>query len=293
MYKLIYYLFYTISLLPWFIIYFLSDILYVLIYYIIGYRKEIVLNNLAIAFPEKTEAERKKLAKEFYHHFIDSIVEILKVMTISKEELNKRFECNYDVVNNILASGQNVQLHGGHFFNWEYLNLAYCINIKEVFCGVYLPLSNKYFNKLMYEMRGKFGTGLISAYNFNREFFAFSKGRYVLALAGDQNAGNLGNAYWLPFFGKMVPFVSGPERMAVAKNAAIVFSSFYRVKRGHYKSHFTLYTTEPKTKPTGEITKAFRDFLEADVKAHPTNYLWSHRRWKHVFDETKHAGMVI
>ncbi len=246
-----------------------------------------------IAFPDKSEKERVEIMKDMYHQMIDTILETIKLISISKEELNKRFKCNYEVVNDLYESGKNVQLHGGHFFNWEFLNLAYCINLRYHFVGVYQPLTNKIFDRIMYDMRAKFGTGMIAAPRFNREFIKFARGRYVLALGGDQNAGDLRNCYWLPFFGKMAPFVTGLERMAVAKDAAIVFSTTYRIKRGYYQSEFSLFTTEPKSWPNGAITIAFRDFLEDQIKQRPSNYLWTHKRWKHHYDAENYKEMTL
>jgi len=293
MYYIVYIIFYAISLLPWFIIYGISDFLYLLIYKILGYRKKVVMNNLLTAFPEKTEQERVKIGNEMYHQLIDTFLETIKLLSISKKELNKRFKCNYEVVNDLFESGQNVQLHGGHFFNWEYVNLAYCANMVYPFIGVYQPMSSKNIDKVMYKMREKFGTHLVSVSKFNREFIKLSRGRYVLTLGGDQNSSNMENSYWLPFFGKMAPFVTGPERMSVAKNTAIVFSTTYRVKRGYYKSELSMYTTDPKSLQKGAITIAFRDFLEDQIRQRPSNYLWTHKRWKHHYDAEKYKEMTL
>ena len=293
MYYLVYYTLYLVSLLPWFIIYGLSDFLYLVIYKIFGYRKKVVMNNLVTAFPNKTDKERQKIANEMYHQLIDTFLETIKLLSITKEELNKRFVCNYEVVNDLLESGKNVQLHGGHFFNWEYVNLAYCLNIKANFLGVYNPLTNKVMDKIMYDMRARFGSILIPTSNFNRNFLKYSKGKYVLTLGGDQNSSNLHNAYWLPFFGKMAPFVTGLERMAVAKDTAIVFVNTHQVKRGYYRSVMSLYTTTPAALPKGEITIAFRNYLEEQIRQRPSNYLWTHKRWKHRFDDAKYSDMVL
>ena len=293
MYYIVYYTLYLVSLLPWFIIYRLSDFFYYILYHLVGYRKEVVMNNLLTAFPEKTEQERIAIAKDMYQQLFDTFLETIKLLSITKEELNKRFKCNYELLDDLYATGKNVQLHGGHFFNWEYLNLAYAANLVYPFVGVYQPLTSPIFGKIMYNMRSRFGTGMVSVANFNREFFKYSKGRYALALGGDQNSSNLENAYWISFFGRMAPFVTGLERMAVAKDTAIVFATTYRIKRGYYQSEFSLYTTEPKTLPKGAITIAYRDFLEGQIRLRPSNYLWTHKRWKHKYDAEKFKEMTL
>ena len=292
MYYLVYSLFYLLSLIPWRIMYFISDGFYVLTYYIIGYRKKVVMNNLLIAFPEKTEAERVRIAKDFYHQLIDTFIETIKMLSISRKELNKRFVCNYEVLNDLYETGKNVHIHGGHFFNWEYLNLAYCANTKYPFIGVYIPLSNQVMDKIIYKMREKFGTILIAADKFRTQFHQHVNKRYALALGADQNPGNPKGSYWVSFFGKMAPFVTGPERSAYTTNAAILFGTYYRVKRGYYRSELKLITMEPNSFKRGHLTLIFRDYLEEQIRLRPSNYLWSHRRWKFEFDPSKHSALA-
>ncbi len=293
MYYIVYGLFYVLSLLPWRVLYLLSDFFYLIVYYIVGYRKEVVMNNLSIAFPDKTLAERKKIAKEFYQQFTDTFIEVFKLISISEKELNKRFTADYSVINNIHSSGKNVQLLVGHFFNWEFANLAYSNNLLYKFLGVYMPIQNKVFDKIFYNYRKKFGTVLIPATEFKKNFSAYSKEQYCLALVGDQNPGGPENAYWTSFFGRMTPFVKGPERSAKFDNTAVVLCNFYKIKRGYYRSDLKLLSEEPKTLPHGEITKQLAAFIEETVRQHPSGYLWSHKRWKYQFDEGKHSNLVV
>lgn len=293
MYKLVYGVFYLVSLLPWFVIYLISDFAYVLLYYVFGYRKKVVMGNLLIAFPEKTEAERKRIAKKFYKQFADNFIEVIKLVSISEKELRKRFVGNFEVVNNLYSSGVNVQVHLGHFFNWELGNMSSALNFTYPFVVVYMPIKNKIFDRLFYHIRTRFGTRLVAATDFKNEFLPYSKSRYALALVGDQNPGNPDNAYWAPFFGKLTPIVKGPEKGAQINRAAVVMCSMYPVKRGYYHIHFKLLTTEPRKLPNGEITKQMLAFIEEAIRKNPSCYLWSHRRWKWKFDEEKHEKLVI
>ncbi len=293
MYYIIYPLFYLISLLPWRVAYILSDLFYLLTYYGIKYRKNVVRNNLAIAFPEKSAAERLMIEKDFFRQLIDTFVEMIKMISISKEELDKRFECNYEVVNDLYKTGQSVQVHGGHFFNWEYVNLAYGANFNYPFLGVYAPLSNKAMDRIIYNMRSKFKTILIPSYDFSTKFHHYASGIYSLALAADQNPRRTQDAYWVDFMGKITPFVPGPEKGARLKNTAIVFATYYRVKRGYYKSELTLYTTTPQEIPFGQITLDYKAFVEDQLHKRPANFLWSHRRFKWEYDAEKHADRLL
>lgn len=293
MYKLVYGIFYLVSLLPWFVIYLISDFAYVLLYYVFGYRKKVVMDNLLTAFPGKTEVERKRIAKNFYKQFADNFIEVIKLVSIPEKELRKRFVGNFEVVNDLYNSGVNVQLHLGHFFNWEVANMGAALKINYPFVVVYMPIKNKVFNRLFYHIRTRFGTHLVAATDFRNEFLPYSKGRYVLTLVGDQNPGNPDSAYWAPFFGKLTPIVKGPEKGAKINRAAVVMCSIFPVKRGYYQVHFELLTTEARKLPDGEITKKMLAFIEDAIRKHPSCYLWSHRRWKWKFDEEKHGKLVI
>ncbi|HVX51672.1 MAG TPA: hypothetical protein VHB48_16040 [Chitinophagaceae bacterium] len=293
MYQIVYAIFYLLSLLPWRVIYLLSDFAYLLVYYVFRYRRDVVMNNLEIAFPGKTVKERVAIAKKFYRQFTDNFIEVIKLISISEEELNKRFKGNFDVFNDLYQSGINVQLHLGHFFNWEFANLALSNNMPYTFLVVYMPINNKVFNRLFMKLRQRFGSSLVAATNFRNEFLSYSKGRYVLGLVGDQNPGNPDNAYWTYFFKKLTPIVKGPEKGAKINRTAIVMCSFYQVKRGFYQINFELLTTNPRSLPDGEITKKMIAFIEESIRQHPSCYLWSHKRWKWQFNPEKHSKLII
>lgn len=294
MYYVVYGLFYGLSFLPFRVLYLLSDLIYLVLYYGFGYRRDVVMNNLGTAFPEKTNRERKKIARDFYRNFVDSFIEMIKLFSISRTELNKRLTGNFEVVNDLYASGQSVQIHTGHFFNWEFMNLASGENVRGYkFIGVYMPLKNKIFNRIIIKLRSRFGSVLVPATGFKSAFMAIRKEPYVLGLVGDQNAGDPMQAYWHPFFGKMAPFVRGPEKGARNSNTAVVMLNFYKVRRGYYQASFELLTTTPKEMAEGEITTRLIRYIEQAVQDHPSNYLWTHRRWKWPFDPEKHQHLVI
>jgi KDO2-lipid IV(A) lauroyltransferase len=273
--------------------YFLSDCIYFFVYYAFGYRKDVVFANLKIAFPEKTDKERERIAKDFYHGFVDSFVETVKLISISKEELNIRMIGNYEVLNELKGKKQKVQLHAGHFFNWEFMNLAASANSAFPFVGVYAPLKNEVLHKIIRKLRSQFGTILIPGPEFRTTFHQYADKEYALGLVADQSASNPDTAFWYPFFGKLAPFVTGPEKGAKRNDTAIVMVDFHKVKRGYYEAELTLLTTDPKSFEAGRITKELIQFIEAAVRKRPSNYLWTHRRWKREFIEEKHRKLVI
>ena len=151
MYYIIYPLIYLFSLLPFFILYGLSDLIAFILYYVIRYRRAIVNNNLKIAFPEKTDAEREKIAKRFYRYFIDTMIESIKLISLSKKELQRRNTGTYDLINGLLAKGKSINILGGHQFNWEIGSLLYSCHINIPMTAIYMPISNKVVNKIFYD----------------------------------------------------------------------------------------------------------------------------------------------
>ncbi len=267
--------------------YLLSDGITLLLYHVIRYRREVVKNNLLIAFPEKTEAERKKIERQFYTNFTDNWIESIKLLSISKKELNKRFTGNYELLNEFYKTGRNVQVHLGHYFNWEYANAAHGLNLLYPFVVVYKPISNKIIDRIFYKMRTRFGSHMVAANHYRQEFAPFAKDRFLLVLVADQSEFPE-KAYWVPFFGKMATFVQGPERTARMNNTSVFMGKYKKIKRGYYHADVVLLTTDPKNLPKGEITKQMIRFIEDCVREEPANYLWSHRRWKWDFDAEKY-----
>jgi len=292
MYYLIFGFLYLFSLLPWRALYFLSDCSYGLLYYVIGYRRQVVMSNLTIAFPEKTQQERIKIAKEFYHNFLDTFIETIKFLSLSDKEFSKRLTGNFELLSELYSTGKNVQLQSGHFFNWEYMNWGLSRSSPYPLIGVYAPVSNKIFDKIIFKMRSRYNAILVSVYEFKNKFHQLAKGRYALALIADQNPGISEKSYWLPFFGKLTGFVTGPEKSAQINNTAVVLAHFYKVKRGYYHVNFELLTTEPRQFARGELTKKYVSYLEDCIRKKPANYLWSHRRWKHEFKEEFRKLMI-
>ncbi len=294
MYSIFYAVFYLISLIPWPVIYFLSDGVAFLLRKVLKYRVAVVDHNLAIAFPNKSVQERKQIAKEFYQKFSDSFFETIKLISMSDKTFTNRFTSNVEVLNDLYASGQNVQLMAGHFFNWEFANWGVAKYGKYPFIAVYMPLSNAYFDRLILDMRKRYGSIMIPATNFKNQFHKYAtSGQYAMALAADQNPGNPKSAYWVPFFGQLTPFVKGPEKGAKLNNTAQVFIHFYSPKRGYHHAHYEVMTTAPNYFKDGQLTAQYVKVLEEKIKQYPANYLWSHRRWRYPYDATTYGHLVV
>lgn len=285
MYYVVYGFLYLVSLLPFAVLYLFSDVICLLMYRVFAYRKKVVMDNLAIAFPEKTIAERKYIAAAFYKNFVDTFIETIKLLSLSDREFDKRCTGDFTAISNIAASGKNIQLMGGHQFNWEFTNLLFSRHIKIPFIGVVANVENKVLNRIYFKFRARYGTILIPNSSFQRQMIGLMQKQYSICLLADQNT-YPPKAYWLNFFGKPVPFIMGPHRAAVKNGPVLVYFDFQKVKRGHY--HFEVHeiVDNPKSFTPEQLALKYRDYLEDVIRKQPENYLWSHRRWKHVYDET-------
>jgi len=281
MYYIVYSLLWLFSLLPLRILYFISDGFYLLVFYVLKYRRDVVMNNLKIAFPEKNESERKVIAKKFYKNLIDMFIESIKMVSASDKFIAKRFTGNWDVVNAIYPTGKSVQIHLGHNFNWEWGNNVFVTRTPYKFLAVYMPFANKIFEKLFYKLRTRSGAIFLSAVTMKESFLPYRSEQYLLGLIADQNPGHPGNAWWFNFFGRPTPFLKGPAKGAIANDTAVVFAFIHKPKRGYYEAVFSVAETNPTASTEQELTRKFVLYLENTIKQNPDMWLWSHRRWKH------------
>jgi Kdo2-lipid IVA lauroyltransferase/acyltransferase len=285
MYYLVYGALYLVSLLPMRLLYLIADGIYLLVYYAFGYRKKVVMANLEIAFPEKTEAERVRIAKKFYRNFIDSFIEVIKLISASEAFLHKRFTIDVAVLDELHKTGRSCQIHLGHTFNWEWGQIVLTKLTKFKILVVYQPITNKIFEKLFYTLRTRTGNAFLPATDMRNSICQHQQSQYLLGLVADQNPGNPESSYWLNFFGRPAPFVCGPEKGARASNLPVVFARIEKPRRGYYHGTLTLGATDPGLLPEGELTRKYVHYLENVIRRNPDMWLWSHRRWKHAWKE--------
>jgi Kdo2-lipid IVA lauroyltransferase/acyltransferase len=285
MYYIVYGIFWLVSLLPLRLLYFLSDIIYVFVFYISRYRRDVVMNNLLIAFPGKTERERLLIAKKFYHNMVDTIVETVKLFTASEKFIQKHFTGNWELINNIKPSGRKVHLHIGHNFNWEWGNAAAGKKLSLPFIAVYLPLSNKIFERMFVRLRSRNGTLLVRATHMQEDLLPYRNEQYLLGLAADQNPGSLTKALWFNFFDRPTPFLNQPAKHAIRNDCIVVFGFIHKKRRGYYDVVFSIAEENPRNVDEVDLTRRFVRHLEDVIRQYPDMWLWSHRRWRHEWKE--------
>ena len=280
MYYIVFGFLYLISLLPLRLLYILSEVAYFIMYKVFGYRKQVVIQNLNIAFPHKTEEEKTVIVKKFYRNFTDTLIETIKFISADKRFFLKRFSADYSDIHTAYENGNPVQIYLGHNFNWELANLAVPFFLPYKVLAVYSPLKNKLFDRLFKYIRSRQGSYLIAANNMRAEMLPHRNTQYIIGLIADQSSPIPERTFWIRFFGKPTGFLKGPEMAARRNDYPVVFCHFSKVRRGYYVGHGKLASLHPKDLPEGQLTKMYAEFLEGVMTKNPEMWLWSHRRWK-------------
>ncbi|WP_396600947.1 lysophospholipid acyltransferase family protein [Algibacter sp. R77976] len=282
-YILVYPLLWIISILPFRILYLLSDIFYGIVYYIIGYRKKVVYNNIKLAFPSKTEQEILDIRKQFYHHLCDMMFEAIKSITISEAEMQKRFVfTNIEDIHKLEQENRSIVLFMGHYASWEWVFVMQT-QIKHKGYVIYKKLSNTYFDVLVRRIRAKYNSYLITT----KETFPTlikAKRNNELTLNGfafDQSPKLAKAMHWQNFMGKEVPVHVGAEVLAKRLDMATLFLKVKKVKRGYYEADFTDIIRNAKDYKDFELTDLYLKRVEEQIYEAPEYYFWTHKRWKH------------
>jgi KDO2-lipid IV(A) lauroyltransferase len=268
------------ALLPFPLLYLFSDFLHFLFYRLFPYRLKVVANNLQNAFPNKTQSERDLIAKAFYYNLFDVSLETLKAITMSKRSIQQRVQFkNLELIQQFMQQQQSVILVGGHSANWEWAGHALQIAGIPI-AGLYHPLSNKWFDWFMYQIRSKFGMMPVAMHDILRFMLSKKDQTYCYAFIADQTA-SAEQAHWLTFLNQDTAVFMGTEKLAKKFNMPVVFCAAYRNNRGYYTIEFDLVSATPNQTEPFQITVSHTHLLEQQILRQPAAWLWSHRRWKH------------
>ncbi|MBL7719451.1 MAG: lysophospholipid acyltransferase family protein [Flavipsychrobacter sp.] len=275
---------YLLSLLPFPVLYLVSDGVYFLLYHVIGYRKEVVLTNLKNSFPNKTDEELKAIRKKFYKYLCDLFLETFKTLTISKQSMLKHCYFDEDSVKlfeRLSAENKSIILVLGHQGNWEWAGNTFSLLLHHQLYVIYHPLKDQRFNNLIRKMRMTFGTKLIAMKDTYKDMLQNREELNATAFIADQTPSNLQGAHWTMFLNQDTPVFKGTEVIARKIGYPVVYSNVRRVKRGYYEMHVEMLVEDPKQTTDGEISERHTRRLEKDIMLQPETWLWSHRRWKH------------
>lgn len=286
-FALVYPIIWLFSILPFRILYFISDGFYYLIYYVIGYRKKVVTYNLKLVFPDKSDQEIKKISKKFYRHFIDIFIEMIKAFTISEKEILKRYTfTNIELIHSLESDANSMVLIGSHYANWEWI---FSLNLSMDFKGyaVYKRIKNRFFDKEIRHTRGRYHTLLVPT----KEIFKVVAGNTennilsIYGFLGDQSPNINKQRHWSKFLGVKVPVHTGVETLAKKYNLSVVAFNTRKIKRGYYETTFKMLAKDPNDFEDFNITEKYLSELEKSVYHQPEYYMWTHKRFKHKNNE--------
>jgi KDO2-lipid IV(A) lauroyltransferase len=269
-----------LSLLPFWVLYRISDFLYLILYKILGYRVKVVTTNLKNSFPEKSSEEIADIRNKFYHHLCDIIVESIKLFSISEKEVKKRIRfVNPEVTNAYFEKGQSLMIVGGHCNNWEY-SVTGGLYVSHEMVAIYSPLSNNFFEKKMNESRSRFGIRLLKTKDAKTFFETGPETPSMMIFGSDQSPSSSSKAYWTRFLNQDTAVSYGLEKYAKQLNYPVIFTEISKVKRGYYEFSFELIEDNPSKTSYGEISEKHVRRLEKQIIETPEYWLWSHKRWK-------------
>lgn len=288
-YVILYPILWLISILPFPLFYFFSDCVCFLTYNIIGYRKKVVRENIALTLPHLSKKEQLDVEKKFYQHMCDLFLEMIKTLTISQEEIEKRFTfSNLEVYRELEKQNKSIALMCAHYASYEWVvSMNYHIRFKGF--GIYKKLANPYFDKLVKQMRSKFRAELITtketiptiAHNYKNSILS------LYGFASDQSPKANTAYHWTRFMGHEVPVHTGAEMLAKRFDMNVIFLRTKKIKRGYYQASFEILSEDVTSIPNYELTDRFLKLVEEQIHEAPEYYLWTHKRWKHKRETTQ------
>lgn len=299
--KFLYYLLmavcYPISLLPFWIHYLFSDLLYYLIYYVGRYRVKVVRKNLASAFPEKSEKELRVIEKDFYQWFCDYLVESMKLLTVSNRNIKKRMVFKgVERLEQCIGEGQSIGLYLGHYCNWEWITSLPPWITPEAQCAqIYHPIENKGVDMLFLQLRQRMGSICIPMADTLRKILEFNREgqRFIIGYISDQKPNWFNIHHWVDFLHHDTPVLTGAERIIRKFNHAVFFADVRRIRRGYYEAEFKLITREPQQLEEFKLTEIYYQMLEESIQRAPAYWLWSHNRWSRTREEFNERFEVV
>ena len=285
--KIGYYIFVVpLSYLPLFVLYLITDLLYLFLITIIPYRKRVIEANIRNSFPKTSIREQKRIKRRFYRHFTDLLAEGVKCLSISEQALRKRLiVANPEILEELYAKQKNVILVSGHYNNWEWLVAGQGLLFDHVPVGIGMPMTSTFWDKKINERRSRFGMKVVHSKNYKKELKNLNDELKAVLVLGDQSPGNSNKSYWMQFLNQQTAVLFGAELMAHEMNYAVVFFVLHKTSRGRYRMELSLISEEPKEMQWGEITEKHTELLEREICKQPHFWLWSHKRWKREIPE--------
>lgn len=291
--------------LPFRILYIISDVLFVIVYYIARYRRDVVKENIASSFPEMPEKEQKKVIRQFYRHFTDYFVETIKLAHITDEEMRHRMEfVGTEMIDRYFDEGRSLAMYFSHCGNWEWapsitLWTRHKPSEETVFAQVYRPLTNHWFDAYFLKLRSRFGSVSYDKRLVFRDLLRLRRdGKLsITGFMSDQKPSHNDTVHVLKFLNHPTAIITGTETIVRKLDLVAIYWDMEKLGRGHYRITARLITDNAASLPQFAITDTYTRMLETTILRQPSIWLWSHRRWKNKVDysdnnpaETRHNG---
>lgn len=277
-----------VALLPLGVLYIFSDLLYILLYDVLRYRRSVAMKNISESFPEKSAKEHKRICRKFYQNFSDYIFETIKLAHISDDEMKRRmtFE-NVELMNSHIAAGRSVVAYFSHCFNWEWapsvtLHYDHASSQKVEFCQVYRPLRNQAFDAEMIRLRSRFGSLSLKKRSVLRDLLGFRRD-HIVSVTGfmsDQKPSHGDPIYVVDFLNHPTAVITGTETLASRLGMAAIYWDITKLSRGHYKITMRNLSDNVGDEEPMTVTNRYFRMLEQTIRENPSNWLWTHKRWK-------------
>lgn len=260
----------------------LADILYLLIYYVVRYRRKVTRDNLSRSYPDMTDVERRALTRRYYHHISDLLVEAVWNLFASPKYLLRHYRfVNREVVNRYYEEGRSVVLMSSHYNNWEYMITTINLQLRHHAVGVGKPLQD-HGARFITRRRGRFGTQIVDHTDVRQTMAFYDRYKVPVAymMLSDQSPSNIHKSFWTMFMHQETPFLYGAEYFARKYNMPVLYYDVTKVRRGYYEVRFSLLCENTVAVPQYTITSRYISLLEKTIETHPEYWLWSHKRWK-------------
>jgi len=272
---------YLLSLLPFWLLYIISDILFFILYHLVGYRRKVVQDNLRNSFPEKSDDERRLIEKKYFKYMADLMLETIKSVSMSEKQVHRRMTCtNPELMERYFGQGKSIIAAAGHYGNWELACLTFGFLTDKKRLVVYKPQSSDVFTDFFNRTRSRFGTTMISMKQTLRKMIEYKNELTFLVLAADQTPARNEALYFTTFLNQPTAVFIGVEKLTSLRDCVVIFYRIDLVKRGHYTYTFVPLVENPKETRPFEITRVQVSYLESLIRERPEYWLWSHRRWK-------------
>ena len=285
---------YGLAITPFWLLYLRSDVYYFLVYHVAHYRRKVVRQNLANAFPEKDAKELKRIEKAFYRNLCDLVVEACKLLVMKPDELKKHvYSKNPEVFQEMYEKNKGVFVAVPHSSNWEWMGNIVPLLSEHKLLAIYKKMKNKDFEDFICKMRvasNPTREEMVEASSILKYLLLNKDKIFTVYIVADQSPMGLKTDYWTEFLHQDTCWFTGVEKMSKLLDYAVVYAAMKRVKRGYYEVEYTLICENPKEMPNGQIVEGYVRCLERFIHENPDNWLWSHRRWKRKREDVEKNG---